>query len=327
MKSISKVGYELDVPDTASNSAVVPLSRAGNLLKRWAGLRLRHAEFSGIEILSELLSQAHRSKPFLDGVGVQSVDSCHYSPLVRLRMGLQNHFPGGEIMKKLLFVSILTFVGATAAFPSDKTNTHPVALAEQKTLTLDQIILEEYKALRAEIILCLGTRVTICSIGFATIGVLLAGALTAVSREKEHWLGASLIIGVGVTLASLYVLDVWVAETQRLARAGYHNCRLETKLQGLYPGSVAPLEWEHLVRSTDGPYARFMPSDDRGTPWIFLAISAASGIGGLVLFWKAAKSRRIVCWTVSVIGGLALVWSLSRHIIVVHCLRSLWSQC
>lgn len=190
-------------------------------------------------------------------------------------------------MKRILLVGILTLAAASPAVSFEEKDTNQVT--EQKTSALAQIILDEYKAIREEIILCLGERVTIVSFGFAAVGALLAGGMAVLGREKERWFVSSIVIGVVVPLACLYVLDFWTVETQRLARASYYNHYLELKLKNLCKGNILPLEWEQRTRDKDGPYIRILPGD-AGKPWIFLAVSALSGLSGLGIFWWGTKS-------------------------------------
>lgn len=193
-------------------------------------------------------------------------------------------------MKRILLallIAVGTFIPATALEQAtQKTTDHA---PEPKTSNIDQVILEEYKAVRAEIILCLEGRVSIVSLGFAAVGALLAGGVAALSRDKPYWLASALIIGIGVTLTSLYVFDVWTVETRRLARASDHNCYLEKKINKLFPGEVKPLEWENRIRN-DENYKSLMPTDSE-TPWIFLQLSVISALAGSMLFWYGSSKN------------------------------------
>ena len=195
-------------------------------------------------------------------------------------------------MKRILLIAILAIAAACPAASLERKETDQTA--EQRASNLAQIILEEYKAVRAEIILCLEERVTIVSFGFAAIGALLAGGVAALSRGKENWFLAALVFGL-VTLTSLYVFNVWIVDSQRLARASYHNYALEMKINNLYPGDVHPLEWEHNVREKTGNYKLFLPNDN-GAPWIFLIISFVSAVVGLCLFCRGTKSHPHLRW-------------------------------
>ncbi len=233
-------------------------------------------------------------------------------------------------MKRILFLFFLILAGAcnTVVAVVQVTQKGPEHAPEQKTSTLDQVILEEYKAVRAEIILCLEGRVSIVSLGFAAIGALLAGGVAALSREKPYWLASALIIGIGVTLTSIYVLDVWTAETGRLLRASNHNCYLEKKINDLFAGSVKPLEWEHRLR-TDENYKSFLPSD-KETPWIFLVVSFFSAVGGSILFWWGANEKnspRLFRYRIAIIipVGLLLLWDISLRWHDLHTLKTIWT--
>lgn len=227
-------------------------------------------------------------------------------------------------MKRILLAGILLFLAASpvASFATKDAD----QATEQKTSTLAQVILEEYKAVREEIILSLGERVTIVSFGFAAVGALLAGGVAALSGERQHWYIAAMVIGVGVSLTSLYVLDVWNAESQRLARASYYNYSLEVKLQKLYPGDVVPLEWEHRVRSTDEAYAKLKPSD-QSSPWVFLFISAFSTLGGFYLFLRGTKVRVYrLGIPIFLVVVLPLLWQTANHYRTLKSLDELWNM-
>ncbi len=157
-------------------------------------------------------------------------------------------------------------------------------------MALAQTILEEYKAIRAEITQSLESRVNILSFGFAAVVALLAGGVAALSSEKKkQWFVSAMLIGVGATMTSFFVIDAWKVETQRLQRASYHNYYLELKLSRLFPGDIAPLEWEQRVR-TDLYYKSLIPYDS-GTPWIFIIFAIISAAGGSFLFWQGAKDH------------------------------------
>ena len=174
-------------------------------------------------------------------------------------------------------------------------------MVDQHGSTLDHVVLEEYKALRAEILACLEKRVGIISLGLTAIGALVAGGMAPLARDHPNWLASAIIIGVGVPVTSLYVLDVWFSEWKRLIRASYHNWYLELKMQQLFPGAMPPLEWEQRVRSTEKPY-RQLKTPYETTTVMFVGIALVSGLAGLFLFLKAAEEIRILgvrqlwCW-------------------------------
>ena len=241
-------------------------------------------------------------------------------------------------MKRMLLLGLLTIAGTcnTTVVTAQVTQKSTNQVAEPKTSTIDQIILEEYKAIRTEIILCLESRVTIVSLGFAAIGALLAGGVAAMSRERPYWFLSALTIGVAVTLTSLYAFDVWIVETRRLARASYHNCQLENKMNNLFPGNVKPLEWEHRVRTDD--YKAILPPDKETPPKIFLLFSGGSAVGGLFLFliflWETKEHpiptlRRFYQWRkpfalLGAVGVLAVLWLVGLRVAEIGHLPEIW---
>lgn len=242
-------------------------------------------------------------------------------------------------MKRMLLLGLLTVVAVcnTAVVTAEVTQRSVNQVAEPKTSTLDQVILEEYKALRAEILLCLQSRVSVVSLGFAAIGALFAGGVAAMSRERPYWFFSALTIGVAVTLTSLYVYDFWIAETRRLARASNHNCKLEEKINNLFPGNVKALEWEHKVRK-DPSYKEVLPAAMETPPRIFLLVSVCSAVGGLSLFliflWGTKehslhKLRWIYPWRIqfavlSVLAVLAVFWFVGQRLLESEHLDEIW---
>jgi len=232
-------------------------------------------------------------------------------------------------MKRILLLGLLTIAGAssTAILSGQVTPRGTNQVAERQTsMTPDQIILEEYKAVRAEIVLCLQSRVTIVSLGFAAIGVLLTGGVFALTRDDPHWLVSAIIIGFGLTMTSLYALDVWIGETQRLARASYHNCYLELKINRLFPPAVVPLEWEEKIRSDDAHYKSVIPFD-KGAPRIFLVVSVISAVSGLSILLWGARNHHVVVGLLSapsVIALLLLIWGVLARVEQLKALDTIW---
>ncbi len=234
-------------------------------------------------------------------------------------------------MKRILLIGLLATAGAcNAAVATGQVFQNSADhLPVQKTMSVDQIVLEEYKALRAEIILCLGNRVTIVSLGFAALGALLAGGLGLLGSAKPQLFISALIIGVGVSLTCLYVFDVWTVESRRLARASYHNCYLENKIERLLPGEVKPLEWEHKWR-TNETYKSILPSD-KGVPWIFLFVPLVSIVGGSILFVRGANKEdypKFYPWRIpfALSVALLLLWDVFLHWEDFQNLKAIWDS-
>lgn len=110
------------------------------------------------------------------------------------------------------------------------------------------VILEEYRALRAEVILCLERRTTIISWGLAAIGAIFAAAVAAYTGQKPLMAGV-LLLAIATTTSWL-VLNMWLTETRRARRASHYLCYLEIKLMAVM-GTAShpkPLEWEQQLR-------------------------------------------------------------------------------
>lgn len=60
------------------------------------------------------------------------------------------------------------------------------------------LIVEEFKALRAEIVLCLERRVTIISFGLTAIAILTGAAVTSLNGNASRFLPSAVILGLMV---------------------------------------------------------------------------------------------------------------------------------
>ncbi len=106
-------------------------------------------------------------------------------------------------------------------------------------------MLAEYRALRSEILQCLGHRLRIMSFGLATAGLLTVAALTAV--ERDHKQVASFLLAIIVPLTCILVQVVWLSEVRRGRRASFYLRGLERRVNA-YLGSRA-LGWEEELRT------------------------------------------------------------------------------
>lgn len=109
-------------------------------------------------------------------------------------------------------------------------------------------IAEEYRAIRAEVILCLERRITILSYGFTAIGAILAAAISIWRENKEIFVLAMIFINPTICWFSL---QMWLTETRRLRRASHYLWRLEIKaslLNEYNNNNIKPLEWEGRLR-------------------------------------------------------------------------------
>jgi hypothetical protein len=118
------------------------------------------------------------------------------------------------------------------------------------------IELEEYKALREEIIACNQNAHTILNWGFSTTAVLFSAGLGSEAIRNLQWVRVLyflLLIPIYVT----YTFFFWFGEIVRQQRADSFLCELEERINASVPRSATGkrLRWHHdwLRRKTENP--------------------------------------------------------------------------
>lgn len=109
-----------------------------------------------------------------------------------------------------------------------------------------EVVIVEYKALRNEIISCLQFRIRILSYGLAAIGVLAGATVAAINAKLP--VGAAIFAGLIIPIFSLFVLNIWLAETRRVRRASWHNWGIELRLEKHFGRKT--LLWEEEIRKS-----------------------------------------------------------------------------
>ena len=175
-----------------------------------------------------------------------------------------------------------------------------------------EFLVEEFKALRAEIILCLERRVTVVSYGLAAIGVLTGAAVTSLNLNSEvpRYLAAGLILTLMVPFASLYALRIWLSETHRVRRASHYVWGLELRAEGIVGRKV--LRWEQGIRAKGKPTEHF--TEHYGwTVFFFTFIAGASAAAGLICLLKSPVDREVLAYVVGgLIGLVVFVWFFAQ---------------
>ena len=109
--------------------------------------------------------------------------------------------------------------------------------------------LEEYKALRAEILATMGTQHTILGFGVATLGLVIGAGLSLQQQTSVVTFG--LIFTLFVPLFSAVVVTIWWGEVLRMIRAGHALALFEETINnhGADTGWPRPaLGWESALR-------------------------------------------------------------------------------
>ena len=165
-----------------------------------------------------------------------------------------------------------------------------------------EILIKEYEALRAEILIAMTSRNTILSYGLAVIGVLYS-AVAAMAVAKVDTLLPSIVLMLVVPCVCIFSLFIWLGEYQRMHRAAGHIIKLESKI--LTDDGDRILTWETNLREQK-KHMRY-PYDT--TILMLVIISAFSQITGYYLLENKQFWLLLVGMTPLVV---VYVYSISR---------------
>lgn len=104
----------------------------------------------------------------------------------------------------------------------------------------DQVLMEEYKTIRAEVTSSITAQISILAFGAATIGFSFAAA-SQTSNEQFR----DMFLLVLVPLLCYLIVVVWFSEVMRMARAGAFLMRLEKRLDEQF--GYGALTWESTI--------------------------------------------------------------------------------
>ncbi len=170
-------------------------------------------------------------------------------------------------------------------------------------LKLD-VLLEEYRNLRAEINQALANSVNIMAFGLATIGIMVGSAV-----ESNNSLISFYLLSVMVPMLSMAILLMWFSEQLRVSRASYYLTGIESRIDAI-AGSEVLLNWERWLRKSN--------SSTRKNRHFF-----SSGYSGVVVFFLFA----FLCPLIGLIGSgklyeyWAVAITLSCYLILVFFAR------
>ena len=133
-----------------------------------------------------------------------------------------------------------------------------------------ELALQEYNALREEILTTMGTQDGTLRFAAATVGIVLTGGFNI----WRHTLPATLVFVVVVPYLCMMVLIVWLGEVTRMMRAGKHLERLEERFEEVAHPPEPVMRWERNLRDPKAKGTRW----DRHYEWNYLAI--------ILMFWS-----------------------------------------
>lgn len=134
-----------------------------------------------------------------------------------------------------------------------------------------ELAVQEYNALRGEILATMATQDGTLRFSAATVGIVLTGGFNV----WKHQLPAALIFLVVVPYLCTMGLIVWMGEVTRMMRAGNHVRLLEDMFLEHVPGVPEPvMRWEKNLRDPTAKGTRWR----RHYEWNYLAI--------VLMFWS-----------------------------------------
>lgn len=110
-------------------------------------------------------------------------------------------------------------------------------------MNADKFELEQYKALRGEILRAMEDANQIMSFGLASIGIVITAGLSV----KDSLLGFFVFSAIIPALSGL-VLSIWFAAHERISRASYFISGIEARLRSANPSFDGPT-WDLWLRS------------------------------------------------------------------------------
>ena len=148
----------------------------------------------------------------------------------------------------------------------------------------DQVLLEEYKTIRAEVTGSITAQISILAFGAATIGFSFAAA-SQTSNDQFR----DMFLLVLVPLLCYLIVIVWFAEVMRMARAGAFLMRLEKRLDEQF--GYGALTWESTIfqaRCRSGLSAFFQDPDKFRIFAIWLLFFTIAGTS-IVIGWGSVS--------------------------------------
>ena len=186
-----------------------------------------------------------------------------------------------------------------------------------------ELALEEYRALRGEIVATMQTQDGGLRLGVAAIGVVSAAGFNVWDTTAA----ASLIFLAVVPFVSAVVLTVWMGEVSRMMRAGSHIQRIEQFIHEQNPTLPDPvMTWETRLRDPLSDITRW----ERQYEWnyhaivlLFWSIGIASiGVGSYRAIWGAEpldNRHAVVAVAGAVLGAMFVVLFLILQQLATVC--------
>lgn len=185
-----------------------------------------------------------------------------------------------------------------------------------------QVLLEEYRALRGEIIQSMQNRNSILTFGSAILGASISG--TALSAKSLNELAILMICIMAIPLLSLCTFNFWIAETTRIVRAAvYIKEHIETKVNTYMDNTFL---WESYIRVPCDKKCpvkidprQFKVDDAEQVFYLFAGITSLSFLAAIAYIMagsNASMDLKKLLYVVTLIGGL-IFFILFRNAYIV----------
>jgi hypothetical protein len=168
-----------------------------------------------------------------------------------------------------------------------------------------QVLLEEYKTLRQEILTAMSNRNSILSFGQASIGAVFTASIISYKTTSYSLLSSLSLIFVVPTVVS-FVLFMWIGEYQRMQRAGKFLVELEERINGECKQML--LSWETSLRSK----RLHMKYPYNTTVMLLTLISVVSVIVGLFSLQLSSRKSIFILIGVFVLHYLLFKYSVMK---------------
>ena len=138
--------------------------------------------------------------------------------------------------------------------------------------------LEEYRALRSEVIQSKDEGNKILAFGLAAVGIVLGAGLS----NKDSQMGM-IVLGFFLPVLSSLVLSLWFAAQERMARASHYLSGVEARIKSEF-GDTEGVSWEAWLRARkpNRGSEHFWSTEKAGIA-LFVVIIASSILMGLTV--------------------------------------------
>jgi hypothetical protein len=177
-------------------------------------------------------------------------------------------------------------------------------------MTAEDLDLEQYRALRGEILRAMEDGNQVMSFGLAAIGIVVSAGLTA----KDTPVGFILFAAV-IPLLSALVLSIWFASYERLSRASYFITGIEERLNKSI-GNKGLLMWDSWLRTPSKKSKsqhHFWSTENSGVTLFACLFFASIALSIFAGSQTVDETWRYITYGVAIVGFVAFAWLMKSR--------------